>query len=515
MRRRLARRGRLAAELLAMALSCGVVAGCHQPETASAQDAALPDAAPPDLLIPSDADSDPADAIPTQPDAALPDAEARAQLEPGEAEAAGTGTVSLVDARAYSQPLTGLSGPPRTAWFTGQALFQLDWTVPTATPSDRAGLGPTYNSTACQACHFANGRGAPPTVDGGALVTALLRVSLPGRTEHGAPLPHPIYGDQIQPRAVGDVPAEGTVRVYYDELPGAYDDGTPYTLLRPRFEFDPALGDPGPELLRSVRVAPAIIGMGLLAAIPEDDLLARADPDDADGDGISGRPNHVWDEVAGRAVLGRFGWKANQPTLQQQNAAAFSGDIGITTPLYPEANCPAPQTACAAGPQGPSPEVDLDRLAALTDFVRGTGVPARRHPDDPTVLRGKLLFHDLGCAACHVPSWRTGEVPDLPPLSKQRVWPYTDLLLHDLGAGLADGRPDFEASGSEWRTPPLWGLGLQKTVSKHQRLLHDGRARGPAEAILWHGGEAQAAAERFRRLPARDRQALEAFLDSL
>jgi CxxC motif-containing protein (DUF1111 family) len=249
--------------------------------------------------------------------------------------------------------------------------------------------------------------------------------------------------------------------------------------------------------------------------VPEADLLARVDADDADGDGVSGRANQVWDVARGALALGRFGWKANQPSLAQQTAGAFLGDMGIASSLFPTENCPSVQPECLAAPSGGAPEIDDDKLAAVIFYGRTLAVPGRRDVEDPTVLRGKRRFHEAGCASCHVPKWTTGASDPLPELAGQVIWPYTDLLLHDLGEDLADGRPDFLADGREWRTPPLWGLGLLEAVSGHTLLLHDGRARGPAEAILWHGGEAEAAREAFRTMAAEDRAALLRFLESL
>lgn len=444
-----------------------------------------------------------------------------ADFEPGEENPAGTVTTTVTDDHAFYQPLAGLSAAARTTYFAGQALFEMSWIVsanPSGSTIDRVGLGPTFNAVACQACHAKNGRGAPPLLNGAPLVSALLRISVEGTSDVGGPKPHPVYGDQVQPTGIAGVPGEGSVSVTYTTKGSTYADGTPYELLEPHVVFAPNLGDPGPGLRTSMRGAAMTIGMGLLEAIPESDVLAHADPDDLDGDGISGRPNRVWNVEASSRTLGRFGWKANQPTVAQQNAAAFLGDIGVTTPLFPEDNCPSAQTACVAardkdGANGV--EVSRARLDALDVFVRATSVPRRRDATSPAVLRGKLLFAGAGCARCHVPKARTGEVGDLPELSGQTLWPYTDLLLHDMGEGLADGRPDFDADGREWRTPPLWGLGWLTTVSGHERLLHDGRARGFEEAILWHDGEARAAADAFRAMPAADRAALVTFLRSL
>lgn len=441
---------------------------------------------------------------PPPPDGMLPDGAPIADVEPGEVEAAGAATTYVFDASAYLQPLAGLAGPARTRYIGGQSMFEIDWIVaPSAGNPDKDGLGPTFNSTSCRACHLRNGRGAPPTEDGGALTSALLRVS------DAAGAPHPVYGDQIQPNAIPGVPAEGEVRLRYTPVPGAYADGAPYELLRAEAQVLWALGDPGP-LAVSVRVAQATIGQGFLEAIPEAAILAGADPEDIDGDGISGRARRD----AEGSPIGRFGWKGGQPTVDAQNAAALLGDLGLTTSLHPAQNCPAAQPSCGAAPSGGAPELDDLRRDALRAFVIGTSVPARRGADALDVRRGKWLFREVGCAACHVPRWQTG-AHDFPGIAAQAIWPYTDLLLHDMGDGLADGRPEGDASGREWRTPPLWGLGLVPVVNGHLRLLHDGRARGVAEAILWHGGEGEAAASKFRALAAPDRAALEAFLMSL
>jgi CxxC motif-containing protein (DUF1111 family) len=270
-----------------------------------------------------------------------------------------------------------------------------------------------------------------------------------------------------------------------------------------------------PDTLTSVRVAQQIIGLGLIAALDESTLSAHADPDDADGDGISGRVNVVWDRRQSAPVVGRFGWKANAPTIEQQGAGAFVGDIGITSPLFADNDCTAVETDCLNAPNGGTPEVDQQKLDFVTFYVTLLAVPARRLTDDPVARRGEALFASSGCTSCHLPTVVTGELPGFAAVSHQTIHPYTDVLLHDMGPDLADGRPDYLASGSEWRTPPLWGLGLVPTVNDHLLLLHDGRARGFAEAILWHGGEGEAARETFRNLSADDRAAVIRFLESL
>jgi CxxC motif-containing protein (DUF1111 family) len=272
----------------------------------------------------------------------------------------------------------------------------------------------------------------------------------------------------------------------------------------------------------SPRVAQPMIGLGLLEAIPEADLLARADPEDADGDGISGRPNLAWSETAGRVAMGRFGWKAGQARIAEQAAAAMAGDIGVSNPLapFPAGDCTPAQPDCMAAPTGASPQfASLEAPGEVMDLIdyysRHLAVPARRDVGAPEVLAGKRLFYEAGCIACHTPKHATARDAADPALRGQLIWPYTDLLLHDLGDGLADGRPEGVADGQEWRTAPLWGIGLTETVNGHTYFLHDGRARNLTEAILWHGGEAEAAKERFRLMPPADRAALLAFLGSL
>jgi CxxC motif-containing protein (DUF1111 family) len=223
----------------------------------------------------------------------------------------------------------------------------------------------------------------------------------------------------------------------------------------------------------------------------------------------------VWDRTRGQTAIGRFGWKANQPDIAHQTAAAFNGEMGMTTMLSPHENCTAVQTVCLTAPSGGNPEVSDEIFVRIVNYERMLGVPARRDLQDPQVRRGAEQFLEAGCAGCHTPTLKTAKLPQMPWLSEQTFHPYTDLLLHDMGRGLADGREDFLASGSEWRTPPLWGLGLMRTVNGHTFLLHDGRARDVSEAILWHGGEAEAAKERYRTMKKQDREALLKFLDSL
>jgi CxxC motif-containing protein (DUF1111 family) len=429
------------------------------------------------------------------------------------ADQGGDATVEVSGSGAFAQPVPGLDSEQRRDFAVGNNFFNDNWVTAPASTAGRDGLGPTFNAQSCSSCHFKDGRAQPPTPEDPTRLGLLVRLSVPGAA--GTTEPVPGYGDQLQDRAINGVPAEGHITITTAEQPGAYGDGSPYSLLAPTYTVtEPAFGPLPGDVQLSPRVAPAVFGVGLLEAVPEADILAGADSDDADGDGISGRPNRVTDVATGGTSLGRFGWKANVPTVEQQNAGAFHGDIGITSALFPDENCPPEQAACGSALSGGVPELDAAKLQRVTFYTRTLAVPARRDIGQPVTTEGERLFESLGCASCHLPELRTGD-SDVAALGNQVIHPYTDLLLHDMGPGLADGRPDGEASGSEWRTAPLWGIGLVETVNGHTRFLHDGRARDLSEAILWHGGEAVASADAFRALPARSRDALIAFLESL
>lgn len=435
--------------------------------------------------------------------------------EPGEELAGGETTVFDTGTNAFSLAARNLKGARRDTFFVGNAMFKRNWVTAPSSTSGIDGLGPTFNASSCAACHFKDGRGAPPD-DGAEFLGLLVRLSVPGEDEHGGPLDEPVYGGQFNHRAILGVPAEGTSRVTYTEVPGTFADGTPYSLRAPTYHLEAlAFGPLASDTMMSPRTAQAMIGLGLLEAIDEESIVALADEDDADGDGISGRPNVVWDPKARAARLGRFGWKANQAGIEQQISGAFLGDIGITSPLFPDDNCPPAQSACGAQIDGGSPEADQDTIDQVTYYSRLLAVPARRDVQDGDVLRGKQLFSDAGCASCHTPKHVTGELAGLPEVSHQTIYPYTDMLLHDMGEALADHRPDFLATGTEWRTPPLWGLGLVRVVNGHTNFLHDGRARDVGEAILWHDGEASNAREAYRTMSARERAALVRFVESL
>jgi CxxC motif-containing protein (DUF1111 family) len=430
--------------------------------------------------------------------------------------AGGEGTTFASSREAYSIPLPNLD-PDRIRDFAfARQLFRRHWFEAPSQVENLDGLGPTFNRTRCSGCHVKDGRGRPPANPDEPMKSMLMRLSVPGMADNGGPLPHPVYGGQLQNLGAEGVPGEGRARVTYREIEGTFADGQTYRLREPVYEFtDLSHGPMGDDVLFSPRVAPALHGLGLLEAIDTIAIEAAADPDDADGDGISGKVNRVWDPIAGEMRLGRFGWKANTASLDAQVAGAAFGDMGLTSSLFPADNCPPAQEACRAAANGDSPEIDDVRIEKLALYSRALSVPARRDLDDPAVQNGEALFVAAGCGGCHTPAMTTGEEAELHELTNQQIQPFTDLLLHDMGEELADGRPDFDANGREWRTPPLWGIGLMQSVSLHNNLLHDGRARGFMEAILWHGGEGEASRQAVIAMPNEDRAALVTFLRSL
>jgi CxxC motif-containing protein (DUF1111 family) len=398
----------------------------------------------------------------------------RATTNAGDANerAGGDATVFDEGPRAYGRALGNLDPARWGELRAGKARFVGDWPR----------RGPSLDATSCSSCHFHDGRGPGPDPAHRGLVL-LLRL---GQASGGL---DPTYGPQL--RRIGNtMPAPGLFEVRWEEIAGDYPSGERFTLRRPSVRVTQLSHGPlDPSTRLSLRSPPGVFGVGLLEAIPDDVLLSGADPHDANRDGISGRAQRTPDSVTGATRVGRFGWKAAQPSLLAQSLAALQVDLGVN---------------------GHASDVD-----PLVFYLRALGVPARRRVTDRAVVRGERLFTRLGCSDCHRPRLTTGAMDGWPELSGQSIGAFTDLLLHDMGPGLADGVVELGALGSEWRTPPLWGLGLLRTVSGEVRLLHDGRARSPEEAILWHGGEAEAAGQRFRALPRTDRNALTAFLDSL
>lgn len=488
--------------LLLLAATLGVV-GC----SAQRQDTAVEGGA---AASRASAATDPRFAQPPEP------------LPPG-----GQTTVYATGRNAFSLPAANLDDAERTRFVIGNSFFKRNWVQAPASTTARDGLGPHFLARSCAGCHVGDGRAQPPDFHNPLkpqpFAGLLMRLSVPGQGPHGSPVHEPVYGDQFNTQGVLGVKGEGELHISYEAVHGAFADGTPYTLEKPLYAFKQLnYGPMAQDVMTSARIAPQVIGLGLLEHIPEAEILANAAAQAATAGPIKGQPNYVWDAYGERVMLGRFGWKANVASLAHQTASAFLGDIGITSQRFAQQTCTPAQKDCLAAPSGNSAQgVEIeDRVLNDVIFYQATlAPPARRAPNDPVVRRGEALFQAAQCAQCHRPAYKTAGAlfPALSSkaLSGQTIAPYTDLLLHDMGEALADGRPDFRASGSQWRTPPLWGIGLLPDVNNHQRLLHDGRARGVLEAILWHGGEAESSREQVRHFSEQDRQALVKFVESL
>jgi CxxC motif-containing protein (DUF1111 family) len=457
---------------------------------------------------------------------ACDDAPRFTEAEPGEARSGGSATVRKTDQNSFSLPSANLPPSRRVDFSVGNSFFRNPWVIAPSTTTARDGLGPLFNTNACQGCHIKDGRGHPPAPDAQNAVSMLVRLSIPDAPAYAKVIeqlgvvPEPVYGGQFQDMSVPGVVPEGKVRVDYTPVPIRFKDGTEVELRKPTLQITQlGYGPMHPDTRFSARVAPPMIGLGLLEAIPDAAILANADAQAKAKNGIAGRPNRVWDDAQQKTVLGRFGWKAGQPNLNQQNVHAFSGDMGLTTSLRPVDDCTDAQTACKQAPNGNGPdgepEVSDNILRLVLFYSRNLAVPARRDVSAPEVLAGKNLFFQAGCQTCHTPKYTTAANAAEPELANQVIRPYSDLLLHDMGDGLADHRSEFQASGRDWRTPPLWGIGLTQAVSGHTQFLHDGRARNLLEAVLWHGGEAAAAQQQVLSFNAEQRAALLAFLNSL
>lgn len=445
-----------------------------------------------------------------------------AGLRPG-----GETSVAFGPRPTFLVPAANLPLEARPDFHAGLALARQPWVKAPASTDARDGLGPLYNARSCLACHEEGGRGLAPEADGPLAVGTLVRLSRLG--PHAGWRPDPVYGGQLQPRsidvayALGGVapklPGEGSPSVRWRTEPFEYPDGARAELRRPEVELG-ALGY-GPlssGTKAGLRHAPPLFGLGLLDRVPPSQILSRADPEDEDGDGISGRVARVWDRARRVWAPGRFGWKATQPNLRQQIASALAHDMGITSPLYPRTDCTPAQTACAGAADGAG-EDGFEISDALLDLIEGfnrhIAVPERRKPYHPLVEAGAAHFAAFACASCHATELATPADAEDPVLAGQVIRPYTDLLLHDMGPGLAEPNGEGDAEGAEWRTPPLWGVGLARAVHEQAGLLHDGRARTVEEAVLWHGGEAAESRRRFVDAPVEQRRALIAFVRSL
>lgn len=411
--------------------------------------------------------------------------------------------------QAFTHSVDGLEGRDGLVHELGDKAFEQ--TFVSAPAPIFGGLGYIYNNVSCISCHHNDGKGTPTA--GLQNSSLLIRVSIPGEDEHGAPLSVPGYGFQIQDKALIGISPEASVNIQYTTIPVTYPDGTTVILRKPAYTLTNPYSPLPAVYYISPRLAPPVFGIGLLDNIPDNTILSFADENDADGDGISGRPNYIFDTALNIQKIGRFGLKANTISLQNQVALAYQQDMGVTNYLFPDEN----SKTQSQDKQGDKTVIELpdSTLNHAIFYIKTLAVPARRNVNDATNKKGEAIFSQINCSGCHKQTVYTGYVTDVPSLSHQRIHPYTDLLLHDMGDGLADGRPDFVATGNEWRTTPLWGLGMLQKVQGVAYYLHDGRAQSLEEAILWHDGEAHNSKEAFMSLSKEDRNALLAFLKSL
>ena len=366
------------------------------------------------------------------------------------------------------------------------------------------GLGPFFINSSCGGCHVNNGKGnVRISRSRNKENHIVVKVSLRGLNPDGSPRDLPDIGEQLKDRMMkgSKKRRQFKMRLRWRKIKGRYPDGSSYTLRKPRLTFRIKRFKRN-EVIRSLRMTPPVVGVGLLESIPEEDILKQSDPYDSDNDQISGVPNYVPNKRTEGFSIGRFGFRASHPTVEQQTAAASFHDMGVTNTLFNNA--------------GEEKEMSDNELELLTVYQMLASVPMARNQGDAEVIKGKSLFKQIGCNDCHVMTQKTKN-EKYSELDGQTIHPFTDLLLHDMGPGLADKRAEFSASGSEWKTTPLWGLGFVGTVSSkvNQHYLHDGRAKTIEEAILWHGGEAKASQERFKNLEKSDRQTLIKFLKSL
>ncbi|QEC69814.1 c-type cytochrome [Panacibacter ginsenosidivorans] len=421
---------------------------------------------------------------------------------------AGLATVFDETSKAFSHAVEGLSDRDMEVHELGDAAFEQ--TFVSAPAPVNSGLGPVFNNVSCISCHHNDGKGTPTA--GFSTSSMLFRISIPGADEYGGPLAAIGYGGQLQDQAVFGKQPEVHVDINYNDKEINYPDGSSVVLRDPVYTITQSyLLLPAGHML-SPRMAPPVFGTGLLELIPESTILSFADENDKDGDGISGKPNYVYNAYTKETELGRFGLKANNPNLLVQVAGAYNQDMGITSYVFPQESSYGQAQSDA---YKDDPELADSILNEVAFYVKTLAVPARRNVTDVTIKEGEQLFNQINCTGCHKQTMQTGVDVTIRQLSNQRIHPYTDLLLHDMGDGLADNRPDFLADGKEWRTTPLWGIGLFQKTNGIPYFLHDGRARTLEEAILWHGGEAEKSKNAFMQLTKTERDKIIKFLNSL
>ena len=444
----------------------------------------------------------------------------------------GIGSTTSSNKNSFSLPMKNINQSNKIDFFIGNSLFQRNWVPSPAITKASDGLGPLFSASSCQSCHISDGRGHPPqTFTDSKPSLMAIHLSIPPqnneqalalKSTHIKSIPDPIYGSQLSNFAIDGISPEGEISITYEFIPVMFDNGKIVSLRKPLYSItNKNYGDLHPEIQISARVAQPMIGLGLIENISELDILKNIDLEDIDGDGITGKANYVWNKLEKKSSLGRFGWKASQPNIYQQTVDALFEDMGLSSTAIPFSdNCTVNQIECKQFQNGNSKEYDgfevsNDQIDLIVYYSKHLSVPQRRGHDNKDVLAGKRVFFQSGCASCHTPKFQTAKNENDQSLSEQLIWPYSDFLLHDMGEDLADDVGEFLANGNEWRTPPLWGIGLTNKVSGHTNFLHDGRARNILEAILWHGGESKKSRDNVLNLSNNDLDKLLIFLNSL
>lgn len=414
---------------------------------------------------------------------------------------------------AFSRPIDGMNYDEEDKFILGKSFFRIPWVEAPSATTARDGLGPLFNANTCMHCHPKNGAGVAVDKNGNMNRTYLLRLSHKDSSnkdmlKKNGFEPDSTYGAQLSRNGNYNVPFEAQVLVTYEDINGSYPDGTKYNLRKAHYNItNKNYGEFDKNTIFAPRIGSALIGLGLLERISEANILKFQDINDSDGDGISGKANYAYNPETKKIELGRFTWKASATTVKHQSAGAAHNDMGLSNPLFPKHNCSTKQIKCIKEAQKGRFDFDLpqDRLDAIAYYATNLAVPVQRNPKK--YLEGKKIFESINCSACHISTHITTNGVKVPA--------YTDLLLHDMGKKLADGRSEFLANGNEWRTPPMWGIGLYKKVSGEANYLHDGRARSIEEAILWHGGEAKKSKDDFMALDKKSRKKLIEFLNSI
>lgn len=418
--------------------------------------------------------------------------------------------ITTLNASSLYDSISSLNNDEIDIFILGKSFFRVPWVEAPSATTARDGLGPLFSANTCTSCHPQNAKGSLYDSKGNISRSLVTRLSIKSKKIDSKVgyIPEPTYGSQLSINAIYGVPYEGkSTRSYIDKIV-VLNGGRKVTLHQPIYGItNLGYGALDGDVVISQRIPPALFGLGLLEQISDKQLLANEDIDDKNLDGISGKANRVYSPTTSKIEIGRYNCKANASKVKDQVAGAMSNDMGLTSPLYPDESCTDAQKKCKDSPKGrDSFDVPMKRLDAVTFYLKN--LKLSKNKKDKEYKNGLMIFKHLGCASCHIPTFTLD--------SGEKIYPFSDLLLHDMGEGLADGRVEFRATGSEFKTPPLWGISAYKKILKNRvNFLHDGRAGTIEEAILWHDGEAKHSKSNFIRLRDEKRKMLIDFLEKL